>query len=113
MASHLTIRFTDQSNRVFIGRVKNGVVSLISSPQDLEHSILEADIKLQSWPSFTVVGDVNISVMAKIGAKTINTKVFKTRELKIIRGETCHSLYCLVKNIDLREFFGSIHEHSS
>lgn len=113
MATSITIEFFGEDGKIYSGKVINGKISLVSSLSDVNHSMFEADVKLQNWASFTLTGEINLFVIVKSGAKQIRTKRFKTHELVVTRGEFGHSLRCLVENLDLREYFGSIHEYSA
>lgn len=113
MASEIVIEFSDPDGKIYRGKARDGHVSITNLPGDTKHCMFESNIQLQSWPSFKITSPVSIFVMLKIGARVIGTRKFQTNELRIDRGEQGHAITCLVDNIDLREYFGSIHEHSA
>lgn len=112
MASNLVVSFSCDG-KLYTAKAIGGHVSVIPIKDSAEGCLFEADLKLQSWPSFTLRGSIDIEVTAKIGAKAISVRRFKTSSLKVDRSERGHSLSCLVKNLDLREYFGRSYEYSA
>lgn len=112
MASVIVVNFSC-GNKLFTAKTIGGKLSIVPVQDSVDGCLLEADLKLQSWPSFTLNGDVNIEILFKMGAKTISTKRFKTKSLRVDRSDRGHSLSCLVESLDLRKYFGRSYEYSA
>lgn len=112
MASKIVVNFRHE-NKEYTANTIGGRVSVSPIVDDVHGYMLEADLKLQSWPSFTLSGIIHVEVLVKIGAKPVSRFRFVTNSVRVTRSEKGHSFTCLIKELDLREYFGRFYEHSA